>query len=472
MVAIPFPITSAPGIKAQEGGGRLINCYAEKTEPGARQPVIWKRSPGLLEQMTASSHTHLRGAILVGSTLLLVMDDRVYSTTSAFTAGGTNLGTLSGTTRVTIAKNNAATPNIIAVTENGAFNLFTASTPSAFVDGDLPQPNSVCSLDGYLIFSIADGRIFSTDLNSVSVSTSSYTTEQGLLLRRVVNFRGEVFAFGDKWTGVYRNAATSPFPLERRTFTIPRGICGTHAIAGFEEGWANDLIWVGEDNVVYRMNGYTPEPISTPDIVRAVETCADRSLLEASVYMHNGNAFWVLTSPGEWTWEYNRSTQNWNERQSFNTDDWRMSATVWAFDQWLAGDRDTGKIFKISPTYFKEANDPLIVELQTGIVANFPAKLGAPRADFDITAAVGLAAGEDPTQTTPEVQISWSDDGGYSYGNPVNREMGGEGEATKNVTILRTGVSKAKGRRFKLRISDPVHVGIMGGQMVVGQRSG
>lgn len=464
---IPFPISSAPGAKPQEGGGRLINCYAEKTEPGARAPVVWKRSPGLRQKLFITGHSHLRGAILVSSTLILILDSRAYNTTSVFSQS--NLGALSGSARVTVAKNNAGTPNIVCVTENGAFNLFTGSAPTSFADSDLPQPNSVCDIDGYLIFSIADGRIFATGLNAVTVASNSFTTEQGLSLRRVVKFRGELFAFGDKWTGLYRNAGTSPFPLERQ-FTIPRGICGTHAIAGWEEGWTNDLIWVGEDSVVYRMNGYTPEPISTPDVVRSIETATSRSLLEASVYMHNGNAFWVLTSPGEWTWEYNQTTKNWNERKSFNDEDWRLSCTVWAFDQWLSGDRATGKLFKIDGTYFREADDPLILELQTGIVANFPAKLGAPRVDFDITAAVGLADGENPVQTDPVVQISWSDDGGYSFNNPVNRAIGGEGESIRNVTVLRTGVSKAKGRRYKLRVSDPVHVGIMGGQTAASQR--
>jgi len=471
MGAIPFPLSSSPGAKLQEGGGRLINAYAEKLGESARFPVVWKRTPGLRQRVDITGHSHLRGAILVASTLLVAMDTRVYSITeSAGVYTTTNLGALSGTDRLTVAKNNAGTPNIVAVTTAGCFNLFTGSAPTSFADADLPQPNSVCMIDGYFIFSIGDGRIFASGLNAVTISTSSYTTEQGLVLRRVVTFRDEVYAFGDKWCGVYRDAGTSPFPLERR-FTIPRGICGTHAIAGWEPGWENELIWVGEDLRVHRLDGYTPKPISTPDVERAIQSCADASLLEASVYMSDGNPIWQLTSPGEWTWEYNQRTGNWNERESYNRDDSRMSVAVRTFDEWWSGDRTTGKLFKIDSSYYREANDPLIWTVESGIVSNFPARVGAPRADFDFTAAVGLAAGEDPIQTDPKVLVSWSNDGGYTYGSPVQRGLGGEGEPEVSVTVHRTGLIKAKGKRFRLQVSDPVHVGFLGGQLAAIQRA-
>jgi len=472
VTAIPFPLSSSPGQKPQEGAGRLVNAYAEKLGETARFPVAWKRAPGLRQKLNITGHSHLRGAILVSGTLLCVLDDRVYSVTESggvFTEA--NLGALTGSDRVTTAKNNAGTPQIVCVSPSeGCFNLFTGSAPTSFADVDLPQPNSVCMLDGYFIFSIGDGRIFASDLNSVSVSSSSYTTEQGLALRRVVTFRGEVFAFGDLWCGVYRNAATSPFPLERR-FTIARGIAGIHAIAGWEPGWANELIWVGEDLRVYRMNGYTPEPISTPDVERALSGASDASLLEASVYMTDGSPIWQITSPDEFTWEYNQRTGNWHERESYGRIDCRMSSSVKAFDLWLAGDRTTGKLFHIDSSYYREANDPLIFQIESGIVANFPARFGAPRADFDFTAALGLASGEDPVQTDPQVRISWSDDGGYSWGNPVDRGLGAQGDGLAVATVLRTGLVKARGRRFRLQVSDPVHVGFMGGQLAAMQRA-
>ena len=80
----------------------------------------------------------------------------------------TDLGALSGARPITIASNNASPPNIVAVTENGAFNLFADAAPTDFADADLPQPICVCNVNGYFAFAIADGRIFASDLNSVA----------------------------------------------------------------------------------------------------------------------------------------------------------------------------------------------------------------------------------------------------------------------------------------------------------------
>ena len=161
MTAIPVPVSSAPGIVGQEGGGRLINCFAVKQEPGARYPVVWWRSAGLRQVIDIATHNHLRGGILAGATLLVAMNSRVHAVTVAGeTFSSSNLGALAGSLPVTIARNNAATPDIVCVSENGCFNLFTGSAPTSFADPDLPQPNSVSVINGYFIWTIGDGRIF------------------------------------------------------------------------------------------------------------------------------------------------------------------------------------------------------------------------------------------------------------------------------------------------------------------------
>jgi hypothetical protein len=471
---IPFPVSSAPGVKPQEGAGRLINCFAEKMEQGAIFPVLWKRSAGLRQILELATYTHLRGAIYLSSTLLVVMDTRVQAVTlSGVTFSAVDLGALAGSDAVTIARNNAATPNIVCVSTAGCFNLFTGSAPTAFADADLPASNSVSVLDGYFIWTIGDGRIFASGLNSVSVATNSFTTAQvrpgGLL--RGVSFKAEFYAFGPSGCEVYSDAGTSPFPLAFK-LAIPRGIAGTHAIAGWEEGWSNQLIWVGDDGVVYRMNGYIPEPISNDDVSRAIQAAilaGQGATLEASVYMQGKHAIWQLTNPGVWTWEFNATTGNWHQRQSFNRNDCRASRSIRAFNRWIAGDRTTGLLFSIDETYHREANNSLPYILRSGVGAVFPSRLRIPRIDLDFTAAVGDAAGEDPMQTNPSVLIRWSNDGGYSFKNPVTRRLGQQGAGNKRVTVLRGPLTGPTGIVIEMEVDDPVHTGFMGGQMAVEQ---
>lgn len=478
MSAIPFPISSAPGVKSQEGSGRLINCFAVKLEQGARSPVKWQRCAGLRELLNITGHSHLRGAILIGSTLLVAMDQRVYSVTeSGGTFSAADRGALTGTDRAIIARNRAATANIVAVTNDGVFNLFTGSAPTSFADGDLPAANSVAELKNYLVFSIGDGRIFTTGINDVSVATNAFTTAPGPLVRGVA-FRGEYFAFGEQFTQPYTVVDTSPFPMQPSISgggVIPRGLVGKHAVAGFEPGWAGQLLWVADNNTVVRLDGYNTIPVSTDDVTRniaAAVLAGDGALLEASVYMQGAHAIWRLTYPGHWTWEHNLTTGNWHERSSYNIDDCRGSVTFHAFDRWMSGDRETGKLFEIDDTYYREADDPLRFILRSGAVAGFPARLGCPRLDFDFTAAVGMASGEDPVQTDPTVLIRWSHDGGYTWGNPVARQLGAQGVGGQTVTVLRGPTSRGgKGLVFEVEVADPVHTAFLGGQAAIQQRA-
>jgi len=468
-VDIPFPPSSTPGRKPQEAGGQLINGFFETPPEGAGSDTLWVRSPGLRQILDATSlsvnNIHTRGFLDCGSTMLWMVNNRVLAVTrsgSVFTVA--DVGALSGSLPVTVARNNNAVPQNLVVTDNGCFNLFTGSAPTAFADLDLPaNPTSVCFTDGYFVWSFGDGRIFASDLNAVSVAANSFNTEQALFVKRVIPFAGRLFAFGNKWTGVYKNAGLSPFPFSREV-QIPRGIIGTHAISGADVGWANELIWAADDFIVYRLNGYTPVPLSNDDVSRSIEAsvlAGHADNLEASVYMYGRNIFWVLTDPDNWTWEFNLFSQRWNQRQSSLRDDWRGRRSIRMFDRWLMGEITGGKLFEVTGDYFREASDPLLWSVISGLVSGFPNGMVIPEAAFGLTVGVGSLDTEDD----PQVRISWSLDGGASYGNPILRRLGGPGETNGIVRVRNCGLSRGQGVRFKLEISDPVHVGLSGGRI-------
>jgi hypothetical protein len=62
------------------------------------------------------------------------------------------------------------------------------------------------------------------------------------------------------------------------------------------------------------------------------------------------------------------------------------------------------------------------------------------------------------------VEISWSDDGGYAWSNPLRRKLGRQSETLQQISLVAcTGRTGWQGRRWRLDVSDPVHVGFMGG---------
>jgi hypothetical protein len=470
---IVFPLSTAPGMTPNEGGGRLVNAYVEELPQREPRPA-WRRVPGLERLLDIEGRAHCRGLFAVDGTVFLVLDERIYAVTASEAGfAATDLGALAGTEPVTFARNRAEPANVVCVTENGAFNLFAGSAPTSLADGDLPVPSAVAFLNGYFVFTTGDGRLICSDLNAVSVNALSFTRAQQRAdgLTRAVAFRENLFAFGPASCEVYRDVGTAPFPLGFVTM-MPRGLIAPHAVAGFEDGWANELIWVADDAIVYRLNGYEPARISPPWLSRRIEglEAAGRAALRAFVTMAGGHAFWHLTAPG-WTVVYDHTTGQWHEREAHGGGPWRAASSVRFAERWLVGDRERGALYAVSETASRDHDTPIEMRLDSAPARSFPTRLAVPRADFDFTPGVGVAAGDAPTQSTPRVAISWSDDGGASFSNPVWREIGGEGAFQRRVTVLRTGVAGPYGRVWRVALSDPVHACFRGGTMALEGRA-
>jgi hypothetical protein len=474
---ILFPVTSRPGNRPTEAAGRLVNCYAEPLGEGARTPagtpMVRRRSPGLV-RAASSTLFGCRALHAVGDTLLGAFTGQV--ATIDLSAGTMTVqGALGGGDRITIASNNASTPNIVAVTDLGAFNLFTNSAPTSFADADLPTspgPTSVAFQAGYFFFSYADGRIFASGVNAVTIDSTHFTTYQERPggVTRLIPFRGDLLAMGPFAVGIYRNTANpTGFPYSLLD-TIGKGLISKFAVAGHENGWVDELLWVGDDNVVYHLQGYAPVPVSTPDVVRSIEAVEDKDDLDAVVYMAGAHAFWAISGPG-FTWEFNLSTGQWHERESYHRKRWRAQCSIRHQGRWLVGDTVSGNLFAVDGDVQTEDGGPLIMEAWSIPAAAFPARIAYPRAEFDVVVGQGRANGEDPIETAPRIAISWSDDGGASFGAPLLRELGGEGEFQTRITLNRTGLAGPQGRVWKVVVSDPRYIGLLGGAKASQERS-
>jgi hypothetical protein len=424
--------------------------------------VVWRKVPGL-SLFGASANTGFRGALFVDGTLYAAWNNKA----SRYTSGGvetTLTGTLNGTEKVFWARNNAATPDVVCVAPaTGAFTV-TVSAVSAFADVDVGSPNSVCFMDGYFIFSYGDGTLQASGLNNVSINTLDKTKAQSKSggLSRCLAFNGQLYALGPNFGEVYNNTANpTGFPFTR-SYVLQRGILGPYAIAGHQDGFGTALIWVADDYSVVQANG-TPNPlkISPPDLDRLIKRVSDTTTLEASVYISQGHPKWVLKCP-TWCWEFDLGSQKWNERHSYLSSTWRGIGGCSAFGKWIVGDVKGGRLLFVDDFANNEFGDPLQYQIESGPVTGFPSRMRVAEADFNFVTGVGVATGADPTDTHPQVGISWSDDGGMSWRSELVRELGVQATQVA-ITIFRTGMTGKQGRRWRLTVSANVYVAFLGG---------
>jgi hypothetical protein len=141
------------------------------------------------------------------------------------------------------------------------------------------------------------------------------------------------------------------------------------------------------------------------------------------------------------------------------------AGTINAFSKWLTGDT-TGNMQQITSTANDEVGSPLRLRIESGPVLDFPSGAVVGRADFYFTTGVGIATGSDPDQTDPDVEISWSDDGGITWSNPILRKLGRQSEPRQLISLVAcTGRTSWQGRRWRLDVSSAVYAGFMFGTM-------
>ena len=387
-----------------------------------------------------------------------------------FGINGTGLGysgVLPGSpVKVIWAKNNKTTPDIMAVVPGeGAFQV-TPSSVASYAPAALPIPNSVCYLSGFFIFSIGDGRMFSTDANALTINAANYAaaeTRPDTLLRVVPLGNGQLLACGDTSMEVWGppiNSSAFPFSYIN---ALPYGLIGRNAIAGTEDGWTKGIFFVAPDYGVYSFNNGSPLKISPPDLDRLIKQVMIKDEIEVAVFGHSGRGM-VVVQTSRWSWHFDCNTLKWHERKSHLQDYWRHLKPEYAWNVWVCGDRETPHVYVIDCDIETEAGAPLTAQMD-GVVDVFPAKTRIARIDLNITHGVGITTGTVPIQTDPVLHVSYSVNGGVDWSDPTLRRFGQMGQPQGIATVRNCGITRAKTFHVRCTVSDPVYFAVLGGNV-------
>lgn len=431
---------------------------------GGRYPAVRHRVPGLLNWGT-TSRTGFRGAIEVGGVQYAAFSGKLEKFTSAGGAS-VNVGNLNGSKKGFFARNNATTPDKVFVDPDGNIAVFTPTTvTNSYPDPDLPAVNSVTSIDGYLVFTTGSGQAWATDLNSTAVNALSFGTAEakpdGLL--RAITWAGRLYLWGTQTCEIWSDQGLAPFPFAKAD-VIPLGLAGPYCITGFEDNFTKGQFITANDNAVYQVVGNAPTKISTPDLDGLIEAVSDKTTIEMCSYISRGHAF-IEISSDDWTWVFNINNGKWFQRKKHLGDRSRITQAYYSFGKWLCGDTETGNIQQITNTAHEEIGDPLMCEVWSAPVQKFPSRVRVATMYFDFAVGPGNAEGEDPIATDPDIEISWSDDGGQTFCSPRVRKLGRQSEGHSRVRVNLCGMSGSQGRIVKIKMSSPVHFGLMGGEM-------
>jgi hypothetical protein len=105
------------------------------------------------------------------------------------------------------------------------------------------------------------------------------------------------------------------------------------------------------------------------------------------------------------------------------------------------------------------------MRIETGPIGGFPSVLRINGVELYLTTGVGIATGDDPVQTDPDVEISMSRDSGQTWADPRVLKVGRQSLTGGRIRSSIWGQADVKGVRWRFDQSSNVPFGFMGADM-------
>lgn len=430
-----------PGLQYSEGrsrpwgGAKLINAFAELADGDKADTFAVMAIPGLLRFANVSQFA-VRGVHRMGETLYAVIGTTLYSVSSS--GSPTSLGTISGETPVQMADNGAQ----LAIQSGTQGYVLSGGTLHSNIV-NLGSVSGVTYIDGYFVWSVAnsDQFIISALNNGLSYDPLDVATVEGNPdgIIGLINDHRQLQFYGARTIEIWYNSGAADFPFEREgNAFIERGCRDRDSIVKID----NSVHFVGDDLVVYRLNGYDPVRISTHAIEYKI---ASASWFRAFTYTLEGHKHYVLnTDVG--TFAYDMATGAWAERKSLGLSNYRVSCAEVCYGRTIMGDAYTGRLYVPSLDAFTEDGNVIPIEIEVPALESDRRKHTLYA--YELFCETGVGTGQDPD---PQVILQYSKDGGRTWSAELARSLGKVGEYLTRA-MWRPGVQF---RQLQLRIKMP-----------------
>lgn len=243
------------------------------------------------------------------------------------------------------------------------------------------------------------------------------------------------------------------------------------------------MMWVAQDKdgagYVVQTNGYAPQKVSTAAVDQSIQNLSVLADGYAFSYQQEGHTFYVVTFPAaETTWVFDLATREWHRRGYWDPNAMQFLAyrpqchafvfgAVSGFGQTLVGDRLSGRIAELHCHYGLDMDGAVIRRVrQCPHLSTHDEEMTFDRLQMDMEVGEGQTAVDrrltrygTPRQPVPgqgdapSMMLTYSNDGGNTWGSELWRSAGREGQYRLQVAWSRLGT--AKNRVFRLVVSDP-----------------
>jgi hypothetical protein len=452
---------------------RTINLFPEINALGtgkAGEVAALVPTPGK-RLLTTLVESPVRGVFTASNgEVYAVGGNKFYSISSSWVA--TELGSLNTSSGAVSMADNGTHVVLVDGTDGFAWNM-TTDVFAEITDPDFYPSDLVTFQDGYFIFvRKGTGQFFISELNAITFDALDIASAEGSPDNLVgqISVGQNLFLFGEQSTEVFYNSGDADFPFTRiQGAVLDVGCIAVHSIAEAQ----GSIYWVGGDStgsgIIYRSQGFQAQRISTPGIESIIRDISSTNLALARgwTYQQGGHVFYVLNIPGHSaTLVFDATTGFWHDRAYLNL--WslerdRADCHTVAHGLNVVGDYETGRIYALDPNYITDSGTYIVRERTSPHFAKTLNRIFHHSFQLDMETGVGLDGSGQGTD--PQAMLQWSDDGGHSWSAEYWRPIGKIGERRARVIWRRLGSSRD--RVYRVRISDPVKVVLIGAELQV-----
>lgn len=434
---------------------RRQNLYAEITQAEDKNVIAFYPTPGLT--LFTDVGLPVRGWRLVGNRWFVVAGSNFYelSTVGVPTLRG-SLSTSSGI--VDLTDNGLQ----VLIVDGGGYSFTLATNAfAAITDPDFPGADTCYFDSGFALVNRPNtGEFWISDSYDVtSWDALNFANAEGSpdALVRVYADQGQIILFGPVTTEFWSNVGALDFPYQKvGSAVVEWGLVARWSVAKFNRSICclmRNLL--GQQQIV-TLSGYTPVPISTPDVDYQISQYGTVSDAIAYSYNLGGRPMYEINFPTEGkTWLYDGLSNVWSELSSGTGRHWANLGIQVNGDTYVSDYRN-GRIYLLDPETYTD-NGTLIQREIVGrhVFAQGYQTLGAIW--LEMQPGVGAITG---TGTNPVVSLQISRDGGFTWGPEKFARIGSIGQYLTRARWLRNG--RARDFVWKFRLSDPVYPVIAG----------
>ena len=457
-IANGFYISDSLPISAQE----CVNWYPNIVQAPALSQETLFGTPGLVQQATTGTLTEdiNRGSLTFkglayfvnGASLYRMNEDNSIDT----------LGTVSGTGRVSIVKNNS---QIMILVPGGAGYIFTTDpdTFTTITDGDFDasgNPQYVVFVDGYFCCTTDENKFVVSALNDGlawdALDFGSAESSPDNITAPFV-YRNQLFIGGEDTIEGQNNIGGADFPFQRSGLFFDKGIFAPFSIVNTQDS----VMFIGggkdESPAIWSVQGNAVTKVSTTAIDSILQGFTEDEINNAFgwAYAQKGAYFAGFTLPNT-TLVFDSISGRWHERKSRITTNnvteitrFRVNSIITAYGKLLVGDSIDGRIGQMDVDEYKEYGDVIFRRISTQPFQNNMKPIFVP--SIELTMESGVGNSEDPD---PKIRMDRSENG-KTFKFERIRSIGKAGEYSRR-TIWRRNGRASRFEIFRWTMTDAV----------------